>query len=500
MNIAEIRAKYPMYDDLSDEQLATAFYNKYYSDMDKGEFFGKIGLNQKQPEVNLTPLTEEQKAKVPTSKQIMNALSTVGAGLRGGAEGIVYGLERPVNAMTLGLYDKINPVKRDMGETEKAIGSGIEFLASLPTSAGILKGVQSLPKIGKVALPVASAAESGARELIDSGDLGESARQATIGGTVGGAVGGLGYLAKKLVPEVLGITTGSGGSSIRQAVDAGKRSSEKFLENLRGKTDPADIVDDAKKALTDMKIAKNTQYANNMKALKESQKELDIVPVIDEIKKVNAEYKVGMFSKAGKETKRALNEINNTVKEFIKTPNVRTVEGFDALKQRLNDITFPAEAKEANRVVRKVANSVKGEIVKQAPEYSKIMKDYTQASDAITELEKTLSLGDKKAVDTSLRKLQSAFRKNVSSNYGKREDLVRQLGGEELADAISGQMLSDVMPRGLVGRLAGIGSVSTGNVLGLPAFSPRVVGESSYYLGKALAKTPKTPYLRLGEE
>lgn len=453
---------------------------------------------------NLTPLSEEQKATIPTSKKLLDALSVVGAGASGAAEGVGYGLGKLASGFTWGLSDLGSSYEyTPQNKAQDVIGTGLEFIGSLPTSLGAYKAVSSVPKLSKLALPASSAIESGAREFIKSGDVGEAVKQAEIGGAVGGALQGAGKLAKIFLPEVLGITTGSGASSIRQAVEAGKRSSKKFLENLRGKVNPSEIVDEARTALTDMKIAKNAQYANNTQALFESNKQLDLNPVLEKVKNINSEYNVGGFNKAGKDTTKALNEINETVTEFANNPDVHTVEGFDALKQRLNDITFSVEARQANKVVRDVSKSVKDEIIKQAPEYSKIMKDYSNASDAVQELEKTLSLGDKKTVDTALRKLQSAFRKNVSSNYGKREELVRKLGGEDLADAISGQMLSDVMPRGLVGRLAGAGTVTTGNVAALPAFSPRLIGESSYYLGKALNKMPKTtvtPYLQLGED
>lgn len=42
--IAEIRAKYPQYNDLSDQALADALYAKHYSDMPRAEFDEKIGL------------------------------------------------------------------------------------------------------------------------------------------------------------------------------------------------------------------------------------------------------------------------------------------------------------------------------------------------------------------------------------------------------------------------------------------------------------------------
>lgn len=62
MNIAEIRQKYPQYNDLSDEELAKGLHKKFYSDMDFGEFSNKIGLT---PQINLTP---EQKAQIKANR------------------------------------------------------------------------------------------------------------------------------------------------------------------------------------------------------------------------------------------------------------------------------------------------------------------------------------------------------------------------------------------------------------------------------------------------
>src|SRR4051812_1015214 len=49
--IADIRAQYPQYDDLSDAKLADGFYQKFYSDIPREEFNSKIGLK---PETTLT--------------------------------------------------------------------------------------------------------------------------------------------------------------------------------------------------------------------------------------------------------------------------------------------------------------------------------------------------------------------------------------------------------------------------------------------------------------
>ena len=47
MNIQEIRAKYPQYNDLSDKELVDGFHKKFYSDIPAEEFYSKVGLEQK---------------------------------------------------------------------------------------------------------------------------------------------------------------------------------------------------------------------------------------------------------------------------------------------------------------------------------------------------------------------------------------------------------------------------------------------------------------------
>lgn len=46
--IAEVRARYPQYNDMSDTQLADALHTKYYSDMPKTDFYNRVGLSSGQ--------------------------------------------------------------------------------------------------------------------------------------------------------------------------------------------------------------------------------------------------------------------------------------------------------------------------------------------------------------------------------------------------------------------------------------------------------------------
>lgn len=299
--------------------------------------------------------------------------------------------------------------------------------------------------------------------------------------------------AQGAISKILGTTSGAGSEAVSTAYQAGKRGSQTFKNNLRNNSEMQDIVDKSRAALDELKILKNEQYANNIAAVNADKSTLDLKPIINRFSALKKEYQVGKFSKAGKNTQKAIKEIESILEDFSSQPEIHNAEGFDALKRRLQDIDFPYEAREANAIVKKVATSVKNSISNQAPVYSRIMKDYSEASDIIQELEKTLSLGKNKSYDTALRKLQSVFRNNVSSNYGNRSSLLKQLeqGGDEISDALAGQALNSWSPRGILGGslggAAGAASVYTNpwSLASFPAFSPRTVGEAAYASGRA---------------
>ena len=124
------------------------------------------------------------------------------------------------------------------------------------------------------------------------------------------------------------------------------------------------------------------------------------------------------------------------------------------------------------------------------------MRDYSTASQQITEIERALSLGDKASKDTAMRKLQSLMRNNVQTNYGNRLSLANQLeqgGGVELLPSISGQALNSWTPRSLSGQIGGGATalMTMQNPLmaaALPFQSPRFVGSAAYGLGRMAGK------------
>ena len=311
-----------------------------------------------------------------------------------------------------------------------------------------------------------------------------------------GAISGASSAAKKLA----GLQSGAGEEALTQAYKAGQTGGERgttFLENMRGNAPITDVLDAAKSNLAEMQRQKQVEYRANMAGVKADKTVMDIQPISDAIDNAIASNSFKGISKDDKAAN-ALREVKAEVDDWQwKNPaEYHTPEGLDALKQRIGSImeTIPFEQRNARRVVGDVYNSLKGEIVKQAPEYSKTMKAYSEASDQIKEIERALSLGDKASVDTAMRKLQSLMRNNAQTNYGYRTQLAQQLeqaGGREIMPALAGQALNQWTPRGIQRATAGLGGLAAYTAGGIPLAateaalsSPRLMGEVAYKGGQ----------------
>lgn len=334
-----------------------------------------------------------------------------------------------------------------------------------------------------------------------------AATGAVIGGALPAAIPAAKMAARKfgnLAAEAFGLTTGSGAESIRQAAKAGMAGGERaksFTANMRGDAPMSDALDIAKSNLDAMRAAKSAQYRSGMVDITNDKSVIDFADVDKALSDAaNVTLYKGQVKSAKAESVRA--EIANAVDEWksLDPAEYHTPEGFDALKQRIGAIveSIPMEERTAGKVGKDIYNAVKNAIVKQAPTYAKVMQDYTQAADDITQAEKALSLGKKASVDTAMRKLQSLTRNNVNTNYGNRLAIAEQLqreGGQDFMPALAGQSLSSMAPRGLqsvVASGAGAAGYLSGGIPGaaaaiplLAAQSPRVVGEAAYGVGRA---------------
>lgn len=302
--------------------------------------------------------------------------------------------------------------------------------------------------------------------------------------------------------NVLGMTTGVGSEAVRTAYQSGLEGSKAFLANIRGDVPMTDVLDLAKTNLQNMQQVKQAAYRADMKNIAKDKTVLSFKNIDDALAKANdvATYKGQVTNESANA---AITKIRAEVDawKMLDPAEFHTPEGLDALKKKIGAIQedIPYENKTARTVAGGIYNSVKDEISRQAPEYSRVMKEYSDASELVREMERALSLGQKSAADTAMRKLTSVMRNNVNTNFGLRLDLVRQMeqqGGNQLLPSIAGQAMSSTLPRGLAPQVAGVSAVPSivENLMqgttpltlaAAPLFSPRLVGEAGYGLGAA---------------
>ena len=325
----------------------------------------------------------------------------------------------------------------------------------------------------------------------------------------GKAVQGAAYIPSQFTKGTLGVTTGVGKAPIEEAIKAGEanvlKGTTTFAENLRN-PQSTDALDIAKQAVNNLKQNKSQQYRSGMVDLSQDKTILDLAPIDEAIanaKKDFAEYK-GVTHNA--EIAKVLDSVQAKVSNWkrLDPAEFHTPEGLDKLKQSIGqDLQkIPFNETDARKAVGQIYNTTKDTINSQAPAYAKIMKDYSEASDLINEIESGLSLKSKAGkinADAAMRKLQSVMRNNVQTNFGQRARLAEELvkaGGTELMPALAGQSMSAVLPRGLGGQLEtyGGGAAALMNpslLFGAPLASPRAMGEVLYKYGQAKGLTKK---------
>lgn len=342
------------------------------------------------------------------------------------------------------------------------------------------------------------------------------AKVAEVAGNVGRAIdpinnavratAAVGKGAGKAGASLLGVTTGVGTKPIEEAARAGfegGQAGEAFRANMRGDVPIEDVVDEAKRGLQAIKDERQKAYNADMANLAQDTTVLDFNKVESAWNNARntGSYK-GISLKPS--TAAAVREIDDVMAQWKGLPpaDFHTPIGFDALKQRLNDVVEGATpGSAAQKVATQAYNIVKSQITAQAPEYAKTMAAYSKASDLVREMEKTLSLNRSASVDTQLRKLQSVMRDGVSTNYGARAKLAQVLvdnGASNLLSKLAGQSMAAVAPRGIARAVAaGLADLPAAAAIymnptlwpmalgSLVMHSPRAVGEAVHGAARA---------------
>lgn len=309
------------------------------------------------------------------------------------------------------------------------------------------------------------------------------------------------HIVEPAVSNALGVTTGAGAESVRAAARAGAEGGEAakaFTDNMRGRVPIEEIVDTAKSALEGIRKERAEAYNAGKADLSKDKTVLDFDDIDAKVAKAS---EIGTYKGQTTEPKAVAitKEMTDSIDAWkqLDPAEFHTPEGLDALKRRLGNIRDAAPERTPERVAAdRIYRAVRDEIADQAPGYAKMMEDYSVATDRLKEISRTFSLGERATRETAARKLQSATRDGAQTSWKGRGELLDELSKREptLPYSIAGQSLNALAPRGIIGRGGAIATAAgavadpVGTVARLMAFSPRIVGETVYFGGKAAGK------------
>lgn len=303
----------------------------------------------------------------------------------------------------------------------------------------------------------------------------------------------LGESTAGMAANVTGAVSGKPGVAYSEAFKAGKAGDTSFLENLRGKVTPDELLTTVQQGIDKIRADTSATYQTAKTGWAADKTPLDFAPIDTAYQKVKDSLTVNGKSKIGAAEQKIVDEIGTVLDEWRADPAARTTLDLDALKQRI-DAIYPESPKQKNaqRAITEVRNAVKDAIVKQAPDYAKAMKDYDVQMTLLRDIEKGLSTGDKVAKETTINKLLSTLKDKPATDFRRQlVDAVQQQGGVNVMPAIAGQELAQWIPSSGVGRAVMGGGLTTaaalrhpGLALAVPFASPRLMGEAYYKIGQ----------------
>ena len=329
-----------------------------------------------------------------------------------------------------------------------------------------------------------------------------------IASTTGRAINPVNVAARVAEPAISGlqkaatyplaIKTGVSPETMRTAFRAGQEGSQPFFAQLTGKADPADIVHAAHDAADTLRQKRKSDYLSSKAGWSANQKQIDY----SNINKTLAEAEKDVMHGAlvyRPEAKAMLDNLRNKIEDWQTTPNTagvnyHNIEGVDKLKQLVGDVRSEATpGSPAEALANKVYDRIKGTLVSHDPNYQTAMGQYSEASDTLKQLKKTLSLNPNATVDTTLRKLLLG-QKQLDGQKGRLLDELKEVN-PEISNMIAGHLLHPVIPTGLSGKIGAALSLAphAGTLpvvdpvtaaLNIASSSPRAMGAASYGLGR----------------
>lgn len=413
----------------------------------------------------------------------------------------------------------VDGIKRDYGSMEgfkRALAERpVETMSDLSVvfNAGGLAKKMATAGVGAAAkkVPIAGALDSVPTAVTNAAQKASGVADKVISaGEMLDPLTALGRTAKG-VAQVAGgamqLPSGVGGAAVTEAfqsgIDGGRRGDD-FRRGMRNPQGTAsEAVDIAKAQAQQMRDQARSAYKQKMAEVGKSTEVIDFKKIEQSLQDAlkRTEFNGQVTQPAAREK---LLQVIKQVEEWkaLDSGTFHTAEGMDALKQMVGEVREGIQyGTNARHQLDGVYNSIKSEIVNQAPIYADAMKGYSDSMELIKEFEKTLSTGRNASTDTTLRKLQSVMRDGVQANYGARANLAEEGAkyGDDFRPLVAGQSMSSWAPTGAArmgglgsgATLAGYGAATMNPALAIPAAaglavsSPRLMGEAAHKVGQA---------------
>lgn len=519
----KIKNKYPQYKDMDDVELSKAIVQKYPQYYGQVKFEptatatqGVIGETFGDIKETFAGIKKDITARGEKIGQVIEARDR-------GEQGLLRTLFQTFGQTVGAIPDVIGQTVIGAGKTalpqsaettigNLATGTGQAIAGTKPvqsilqkyetlkqTNPKLARDIDSALGIASLGLDVATAGVGGRATNIAakgvSKGIGALEKTAEVGGRV----------ARRGAFEVQGALTGTSQETLEEAFKAAKlggKSLDNLTESLRAKVTPEGLVENVRNATNIVQAKKSADFkkyfdpiANNL--VNTSQVKNNVLALMDEfgIKEVNGglDFTASKFRQTPQAQTKLLqmyNEVNNLGAK-------KTLKEVDTTRQVLKELLLTgddASARSANALITKAIDSVR-ESGKQVKGYGEILTKFSEDAEFLSEIQRSLSVGDQATIDTAYRKLATSLKTNNERRMNLLRELDKATGGS-IIGSISGQQLSEALPRGLFRQIAagmagaGIltGGLTTAVIPALVLASPRVTGEFVRALGIASKK------------
>ena len=340
-----------------------------------------------------------------------------------------------------------------------------------------------------------------------AGTIGQTAKAInTVGKAIDPVTQGVNVagMPLKLAAPIISKAGGVSADALRTGYAAGQSSvpvpfvsskkDKDFTDAMRGNIDQKTVVADANAAFDKMQNKKKSEFIDQKTKLKLDKQKINFSNIETQMNDwISSKTYQGM-SELSESSQKILADIQKEITLYKNNPQLHTAQGLDILKRKIDNM-YPLnpKTKSDQMVVTAMKNIVKDEIIKQVPDYAKVMEAFETASLLEKQLMQELSLGKNKNAATTLKKLQSIMRNNVNTNYGGRlqafnklEDfsdanIIEKIAGMELS-SFKGRGFSQPVTSGTIAYTLGSGNLAALGLL--PFASPRLTGEAARLFGK----------------